>query len=132
MKKVILFTIVLSITFINLFISQNENKKRAKFALTELVALAEGEHFEGTENGESDGENDHGGYRCQTTFSTKLSYQQCEMYGSKIEVISRKDLAHNCDGKGTGTCTKGHSYEFYNCMGLPIESNDFTYTLFCE
>lgn len=131
MKKVILLAIVMSITFINLFISQNENKKRAKFALTELVALAEGEHFEGTEIGESDGENNHRGM-CITSFSTKLTYQQCEIMGSKTEVLSRRDLTHICDGKGNGSCTKGHFYEFYNCMGLPIETNDFVYPITCE
>lgn len=135
MKKIILCIFVVTITIVNLFVARDENNKRIKIVSTELLALAEGEHYEESDYGEiGEGEYDNGNSNspCLTTQTNSLSFQSCEIDGTKVQVLSRRDVSHSCNGTGSGTCTQGHIYEFFDCMGMMVGSNDFTHIKQCQ
>lgn len=65
--------------------------------------------------------------------SVDIKYQECSVYDKTYETIYRRDIVYECNGtKGSGSCNKGHVYQYYDCDDYYISSNDQTRRTACE
>lgn len=118
-RNLLLFITFLLCSAVSIFMSINDTKYHNMLSLVNIESLANGELGDGT-------------FCMETIVSTKITYQECSRYDFTYNAPYRKDVLYSCDGKGEGTCLKGHVYSYYDCENISIGDNDVRSRVVCK
>lgn len=119
--KLLLFAIIIVLcSSMFVFISINNMNYCNVLSLVNIESLANDETIDGVP--------------CmEVVASVDIKYQECSVYDKTYETVYRRDYVYECKGsKGSGSCNKGHVYQYYDCDGYYISSNDQTRRATCE
>lgn len=77
-------------------------------------------------------ETDDGASCISVLSSNTIMFQECSVYNRTYETVYRKDFLFECSSASSGSCDKGHFYQYYDCDGYLIDSCDETRSTRCQ
>lgn len=73
------------------------------------------------------------GTSCVSVLSSNtVMFQECSVYNRTYETVYREDFLFECSSASSGSCDKGHIYQYYDCDGYLIDICDQTRSTRCQ